>query len=376
MEKEPNFVAFNMKGMNHVDELVNSLLIGSIKYMNECAKANPKAYVKMSGSDVEILSRDSMQKIASSLGMDPNRIDLVSGHTFPDIILKKTVYGVEVKSTQKDAWTSTGSSIVESTRYNTTQRVYMLFGKLGGKPEFRCKPYQDCLSNIAVTHSPRYLIDMQLREKDTIFAKMNKDYDDFRILPENEKISYVRKYYLSLVKNRKNEPLKKNSLPWWMNEQTEVDFSFYNDLSANAKEAIMPRLFIIFPTLFDEDSDKRFKPVAIWLCDRYSMICYNMRDAFTAGGKIKCYDGQLLKYRYPAIVGRLIKHLDVIKSLLANPDEELISDIQDFWAFDYDKDNLLESWISALEYEFMKNKELKFIDIRAIVKNGTVPFSK
>ena len=101
-----------------------------------------------------------------------------------------------------------------------------------------------------------------------------------------------------------------------------------------------------------------------------------MRDAFTAGGKIKCYDGQLLKYRYPAIVGRLIKHLDVIKSLLANPDEELISDIQDFWAFDYDKDNLLESWISALEYEFMKNKELKFIDIRAIVKNGTVPFSK
>lgn len=376
MEQEPKFVAFNMQGMNHVDHLVTSLMTRSIKYMNECANANPKAYAKMSGSDVEILSCDSLQTVAPSLNIDPKVIKLVSGHTFPDIILSKTVYGVEVKSTQKDAWTSTGSSIVESTRYSKTQRVYMLFGKLGGKPEFRCKPYQYCLSNIAVTHSPRYLIDMQLKEEDTIFAKMEKEYDDFRLLPENEKISYVRKYYLTQAKKRKNESLKKNALPWWMGEQTEVDFSFYNDLTQDAKEAIMPRLFIIFPTLFDEDSDKRFKPVAIWLCDRYSMICYNMRDAFTAGGKIKTYNGQLLQRRYPAIVGRLIKHLDVIKKLLLNPDEDLITDIQDFWDFNYNKNNLFESWISAVENEFKKNKELDFINIRTIIMNGTVNFSK
>ena len=364
-----------MKGMNHVDQLVTSLMANSINYMNECAEANPKAYTKMSGTDVEIFSRDSMQTVAPRLGVNPKVIELVSGHTFPDIILKDTFYGVEVKSTQKDAWTSTGSSIVESTRYSETERVYMLFGKLGGKPEFRCKPYQKCLSNIAVTHSPRYLIDMQLGEKDTIFAKMNKDYDDFRILPENEKISHVRKYYLSQAKKRKNETLNKNSMPWWMGEQTDVDFSFYNDLNTSAKEAIMPRLFIIFPTLFDVDTDKRFKPVAIWLCDRYSMICYNMRDAFTAGGTIKKYNNIILKHSFPAIVGRLIKYLDDIKILLYHPDQDLICDINDFWDFEYDKDNLLESWITALEYEFNLNSELKHIDIRSIIERGTVEIS-
>ncbi len=364
-----------MKGMNHVDQLVASLMTDSIRYMNECAKANPKAYTKMSGTDVEILSRDSMQTVAPKFCIDPKLIDLVSGHTFPDIILKNTYYGVEVKSTQKDAWTSTGSSIVESTRYSDIQRVYMLFGKLGGKPEFRCKPYQKCLSNIAVTHSPRYLIDMQLEENDTIFAKMSKDYDEFRLLPENEKISHVRRYYLSQAKRRKDESLNKNSMPWWMGEQTEVDFSFYNDLSTSAKEAIMPRLFIIFPTLFDADSDKRFKPIAIWLCDRYSMICYNMRDAFTAGGTIKRYNGQVLERAFPAIVGKLIKQLDTIKSLLNHPDQDLLNDIRDFWDFEYDKGNLLEAWISAIENEFISNKELKSIDIRSIIEKGTVNIS-
>lgn len=92
--------------------------------------------------------------------------ELVSGHVFPDIILHECNYGVEIKSTQKDAWTSTGSSIVESSRSEKANRIYLLFGKLGGEPEFRCKPYQQCLSNIAVTHAPRYLIDMNLRTND------------------------------------------------------------------------------------------------------------------------------------------------------------------------------------------------------------------
>ncbi|SFG42459.1 hypothetical protein SAMN05216383_11362 [Prevotella sp. KH2C16] len=347
----------------------------AIKYMNDRAIRNPKSYGRMSGGDVEELSFKSMREVAPCLSIDPKRIDLVSGHSFPDIILDNTVYGVEIKSTQKDSWTSTGSSIVESTRCSGIERIYMLFGKLGGQPEFRCKPYQRCLSSIAVTHSPRYLIDMQLGEKQTIFAKMNTDYEEFRHLPENEKISYVRKYYLQQAKLRGNENLSQNEMPWWMGQQTGVDWSFYNDLSSFAKEAMMPRLFALFPTLFDSDSDKRFKPVAIWLCDRYSMICYNMRDSFTAGGTVKSYNGKKLDRCYPAIVGRLIKYIDEIKVLLSNPDAELLTDIQDFWDFNYDRENLLESWVKALEAEFSKNKDLSFINLRELLDVGTVEVS-
>ena len=46
----------------------------------------------------------------------------------------------------------------------------MLFGKLGGKTaEFKCRPYEDCLSDIAVTHSPRYLINMELTKEQDYF---------------------------------------------------------------------------------------------------------------------------------------------------------------------------------------------------------------
>ena len=66
-----------------------------------------------------------------------NTIQLVSGSSFPDIVAA-SLYGVEVKSTEKNHWTSTGSSILESTRVKSVERIYMTFGKLGGNPvEFK-----------------------------------------------------------------------------------------------------------------------------------------------------------------------------------------------------------------------------------------------
>ena len=56
---------------------------------------------------------------------------------------------------------------------NGIERIYMTFGKLGGNPiEFLSKPYEQCLYGIAVTHMPRYLIDMRLNQGETIFDKM------------------------------------------------------------------------------------------------------------------------------------------------------------------------------------------------------------
>ena len=79
--------------------------------------------------------------------------------------------------------------------------IYMLFGKLGGKvPEFKCRPYEEVLCDIAVTHSPRYLINMELSENETIFSKMGTTYDEFRTSADS--ISQVRKYYRERAKER------------------------------------------------------------------------------------------------------------------------------------------------------------------------------
>ena len=120
---------------------------------------------------------------------------------------------MEVKSTKADSWTSTGSSIVESTRIKEVESIYMLFGKLGGEhAEFRCRPYEQCLSNIAVTHSPRYLIDMNL--EDTVFDKMKVEYNTFRLLEETEKIAKVRDYYKKVYATKGKG--KTYQMPWWM----------------------------------------------------------------------------------------------------------------------------------------------------------------
>lgn len=103
MNTEPRFVAFNLQGMNNTDKLVASLLSESINYMNETAHKQPHSYMNLSGSDVEVLSCKSMKEVAPSLGFPQERIDLISGHVFPDIILHDYNYGVEIKSTQKDS---------------------------------------------------------------------------------------------------------------------------------------------------------------------------------------------------------------------------------------------------------------------------------
>lgn len=369
MIQEPRFVAFKLQGMNQTDKLVNSLLSASIDYMNDVASSNPKGYKSLSGSEVEVLSCKSMKEVAPSVGFPQDRIDLVSGHVFPDIILRKYNYGVEIKSTQKDAWTSTGSSIVESSRSEDADRIYMLFGKLGGSPEFRCKPYQQCLSNIAVTHSPRYLIDMNLSTKENIFYKMKTDYDDFRLLPESDKITKVRQYYIAKAKAE-----HKYEMPWWMGETTSVNLSFYNDLDTERKAEILSRACILFQSLYSKNANGRYRPIALWLCNNYSLLCPNMRDDFSAGGQCMSINGIPLKKPYPHIVAEILKNHNRIKALLYHPDEDLLMGINDFWDFRYNANDLYGSWLNMIENCFKKNSQLSFIPIRKLLEENAMPY--
>ena len=369
MEQEPKFVAFNLDGFNHIDQMVSSLLKETIIYMNKSVQRDPSGYTKLSGSDVEKLSLKSLKEIAPTINFPPDRIELISGHIFPDILLHKTKYGVEIKSTQKDAWTSTGSSIVESTRDKDAERIYMLFGKLGGQPEFRCKPYQLCLSNIAVTHSPRYLIDMNLTSDSNIFAKMNTDYEVFRHLDEGKKISCVRQYY---IKKAKAE--KKYEMPWWMGETTNVNLSFYNDLPASEKNILQAKACILFKSLYQKDIRNRYRPISLWLCNYYSLLCPNMRDDFSAGGKCTHINGNRLEKTYPHIVYELLENHKLIKSILSNPDEDILNGIRDFWDFPYKESDLYTSWLEMIERTFQENPQLSFIPICNLLSSDAKPY--
>lgn len=366
---EQQFVAFNVEGMNHVDKMVEDLLYKALSYMNGNAKATPATISKLKPSEVEELSYNSLIAVAPSVNFPKERIDLVSGHVFPDILLHETNYGVEIKSTKEDKWTSIGSSVVESTRNADTDRVYMLFAKLGGNPTFRCKPYQQCLSRIAVTHSPRYLIDMNLNDKENIFALMKTDYDDFRTLEEAEKINYIRNYYIEKAKAQ-----GKHEMPWWMGKASSINLSFYADRPIEEKKILKAKALILFDSVFNDINDKnKYKDLSLWLCTHHSLLCTNMRDMFTAGGNIKSIDGIKLDKPYPHIVGEVLIYLHLIKDILDNPDDDIYESIADHWEFKYDRNNLYESWIEMIEQKFKSQNNLKDIPIRELIQRNAIP---
>lgn len=263
MNKIPNIISIRGFDVEKADIAFKNLMNLSEDYLNELTKRNHNLFKKSYGNELEEVALNALKEVSSRTPFRKENIVLVSGSRFPDIVAEKH-YGVEVKSTKENTWRSTGSSIVENTRISDITRIYLLFGKLGGEfVEFKCRPYEDCLSNIAVTHSPRYLIDMELdnRNEKTIFEKIGVPYDKFRVMEENKKIEFLRGYYKERAKEK-----GKMSMPWWMGTEnsTKVEISFFSDLSNEEKEFLKARKFILFPCVFQRE----YKPVALWLCNR------------------------------------------------------------------------------------------------------------
>jgi len=320
------FIAVKERRTDKSDDAFVELMRLTEDYLNEKALNDRKAFKSISSSQMENVAESTLKTIAPSVQLNPKNIILVSGSKFPDIVAEK-FYGVEVKTTKENKWISTGSSIVESTRIDTVESIYMLFAKFGGDPvEFRCKSYEDCLYEIGVTHAPRYLIDMDLESKKspTIFQKMNIPYSVFSKLKESEKIKKVQDYY----RNKRKQD-GKAELQWWIGDDSSLpmNISFYNDLEVYEKKSLRARMFVLFPEMFDNE----YKRICLWLCSRYGLLCYNVRDTFSAGGKIQVLGSTILQNKEPQMLKKLYESFNDIKALLKHPDIQLLEDLEEYW---------------------------------------------
>ena len=198
---------------------------------------------------------------------------------------------------------------------------------------------------------------------------MKTDYDTFRLMEENEKIACVRKYYIQKAKEE-----HKVEMPWWMGETANVSLSIFSDLPINVKEDLTTRTYILFPSVFSKNSSIGYKEVALWLCNHYSVVCHNMRDSFSAGGKMTILNGKPLKKPYPQVVQRLLERQHHIKALLSHPDNDLLMDIKEYWYFPYDPKHLFQSWLNIIANTFRSNPDLELIDIKELIKTNSVPY--
>lgn len=299
------------------DVAFEDLLSRAVDVMNREAREFPGVYGNLLGSKLEDKVVEVLNRCAAGTCFE-GQITKFSGQRFPDIVISD-YYGVEVKTTKANHWKSTGSSVAEGTRVEGVERVYLLFGKMCEPVSFICKPYEACLSEVVVTHSPRYLVDMGLGEGETIFDKLGVSYDELR--GQANPIRTILDYYRSRLKE--GEEL------WWLDNDhsgtSNLVVRMWSALSSGEKQAYQMKGFAFFPELLSNHSDK-FNRMAVWLATGEGVVCPNLRDVFSAGGK-DCIE--LDGVSYPGVskvIGKLYRGLPSVKQIVLATDRSLLAE--------------------------------------------------
>lgn len=316
-----------------VDEF-RTLMFNTDKLLNNDAALRQDYYVKRSGNALEQDVYNAL--VESSKGTNfENSIVLVSGASFPDIVAHK-YYGVEVKSTIKNHWKSIGSSILESTRDVNVERIFMTFGKLGKPVQFKSRPYEEVLSGIAVTHYPRYQIDMELKKGETIFDKMGVDYDTLRLM--DNPVAPVSRYYKSKLKDGE-------SLWWAANDDENTAppiLRLWTALSQEQKNKYTVKGYALFPEILSK-SPTKYQRYALWLVKNYSIVNTNIRDQFSAGGQVIIRTQNAVYEHIPAAYGRIENNKDLIVETINSENEEYL---KEYWQVSSIKNDRISQWCS------------------------------
>lgn len=326
-----------------------ALVAAATQVLNNIAAEEPDFLRGATASQVEEAVCAVLKSVCGGTPFSQEDVRLISGARFPDIVVAGR-FGVEVKSTAQDHWTSTGSSIVETTREPGVEHISLLFAKLGGaRAEFRSRPYEQVLREIAVTHCPRYLIDMELGAGESIFDKMGTDYDTLRT--GGQAIAIVRDYY-----RRKALAEGRTEMPWWLGDAqddaaTSVTVGFWKDLPPEVRKDYQARMFALFPEVLKSDFDN----ASLWLVTTKSVLNAHIRDTFTAGGSVWEINGQPLAAPVPQIYKRLLASVPQIHALLNSPDF-LTTEVATFnpsllpapSLFDFPPLSPFEAWLSQV----------------------------
>lgn len=274
-------IVWDEKNNDLIDDFYN-LMRRSNEKLNDSGKKEPDYFMGQGGRELEKDVADVLMKEALGTPFE-NKIDLVSGQRFPDIVVQG-YYGVEVKSSKDKNLITVGGSVNESTRIKDVKKIFLTFGSLIETVKFYSKPYEECLSDVVVTHYPRYKIDMKLGKGQTIFDKMGTTYDAIRQPPE-ETVYKIIDFY--------KKGLKAGESLWWtggapnddIQEAAHMTVKLYNKLSKEERRRVTTCGLSFFPDIFSSSSSK-YEDFFLWLVTSKGVLA--SRDFFSAGGKRCC----------------------------------------------------------------------------------------
>lgn len=346
----------NRLGFEKLLELTKGSVLGQLKSVEKPAALN--------GAEFELIVYENAVVNAVSTPFE-GKLRHTDDREFPDIIAAD-LFGVEVKATKKDDWTSIGNSVLESSRVSTVEKIYMFFGKLGGTPDIKYRNYEDCLKGIAVTHYPRYQIDMLLDEQHSIFSKMGVTYDEIR--NSKNPVKEIRTYYRS--------QLGEGDALWWIDDDLEKTATLspiiknFTSLDQADRESIKADIFVLFPEVFSTSS-KKFEKIPAYLAANYGVVSSSLRDHFTAGGQITMKkDGR--EIRVPQIVGELCRLAGKVEECLKSKDVDILSN---FWQKRIEgHDNAKSAWLDEIDRQAADSTEIKVSELYAAALSGQLEF--
>lgn len=299
----------------------------------------------------ETLVFEEVKKTIKKFNMDVT-VERTGKNDFPDIIVD--IHGIEVKhSESNNNWKSPGNSIFEGTfRKEVVGKIYLFFGRnSNGGVEIKHRTYEDCLETIKVTHSPRYMIDMELQEGASLLHRHDPvSYEEFRIKTSKEKTE--------ILKEKIRKELSGGEFLWWLesekNELASPKITIYSTLAPNIKKQYRTEGFVLFPEVLS-NSSRKYVGFSSYLMQEYQTICSSLRDVFSSSGTENIMvNGD--PFRVPRIIYELYKESKNIDELLKKTPAETLSL---YWKDGLvTKNNKIEKWQTMIDEHALKLKNM------------------
>lgn len=159
--------------------------------------------------------------------------------------------------------------------------IYVVFGKAGGKPGARWRRYEDCITHVRVSHSPRFVVQV---DDDTprLFDQLDIRYDEFWPLDAHEKMRHIREY----ARGR----LQAGERMWWLEEvdhSLPLQVRLYMRLSDREKRMFRAEAAILSPKICGGSRMRgKYIDAALYLLTQHGVFCPQARDLFSAGSVV------------------------------------------------------------------------------------------
>jgi len=289
-----------------------------------------------SSADFEDHSRRELGEILVSKGFPFLRYD--KAYVFPDIVVPP--FGVEVKFTKNDSWRCVANSVFESTRAPEVDHVYLLYGKMGGKPEVRWADYGKSIVHVRTSHVPRF--EVEIGGENKLFDKMGTEYDHFASLPEDGKMEIIRAY----ARGR----LKEGEKLWWIDNPSEASHSLplqarlYMSLDQEEKRSLRAEAALLCPKIVSSSRTRgKYNDATLYLLTYHGVVAPQIRDLFSAGSVALRADPT----RGDLYIKRSLEDIqEEMKAAAIGLPSELF---EEYWGYDVDPPARIREWLKQAD---------------------------